>query len=137
MAPPPEQISNRSLATSTPPFSDAVFADVFRVAGDLLTNLVPGDNVLAVEVHQDVSNSPDIVFGSSLGYVRALASETKLRVNSVNRAVCLWWEGSTLTLQQTSDVGKTNSWTDVPGPVKASPFCLTNPQETMFYRVRN
>src|SRR5262245_23871770 len=32
---------------------------VFALAGDLITNLVPGDNVLAVEVHNYRANSAD------------------------------------------------------------------------------
>src|SRR5262249_52367968 len=41
---------------------------VFTVAGDLITNLVSGDNVLAVEVHNYRSISPDVTFGAGLFY---------------------------------------------------------------------
>ena len=49
--------------------SDATNYTVLNISGNLLTNLVAGDNVLAVEVHQINSTSTDIVFGSSLSTV--------------------------------------------------------------------
>ena len=45
---------------------DATTPDTFIVSGPLLTNLVVGTNVLAVEVHQVNATSSDIVFGSAL-----------------------------------------------------------------------
>ncbi len=39
------------------------------MSGDLLTNLVSGTNVLAVQVHQQATTSSDIVFGSALAVV--------------------------------------------------------------------
>jgi len=41
-------------------------AFVFQMAHVLATNLLPGDNVLAVELHQCVTNSSDAVFGLAL-----------------------------------------------------------------------
>ena len=51
----------RGVATTNCP-------DVIPVSGDLLTNLIQGDNVLAVEVHNQRANSPDINFGAALYY---------------------------------------------------------------------
>src|ERR1043166_4255482 len=53
MPAPPQSISYGTLATSTPTGGDATSFDVFTVSGDVLTNLTFGDNVLAVEVHQN------------------------------------------------------------------------------------
>ena len=47
---------------------DATTFDVFSISGDLLTNLVTGNNVLAAEVHQINAGSSDIVFGTALLY---------------------------------------------------------------------
>lgn len=39
---------------------------VFKLTGHALTNLVRGDNLLAVEVHNFTARSPDVVFGTAL-----------------------------------------------------------------------
>lgn len=57
-------VSYTSLASRT--VGDATTFDIFYISGDLLTNLVTGNNVLAVEVHQSAATSSDIVFGSAL-----------------------------------------------------------------------
>ncbi len=68
--PAPAVIKYVDFATSVPPVaSDAVEPDLFIIAGTVLTNLVVGDNVLAVEVHQATLDSSDIVFGSSLSAI--------------------------------------------------------------------
>lgn len=41
---------------------------IFSLRGDGLTNLVRGDNLLAVEVHNFSVGSPDAVFGTALSY---------------------------------------------------------------------
>lgn len=53
-----------SLAVRT--VGNATTFDIFTIGGDWLTNLVTGNNVLAVEVHQSVASSTDVVFGSAL-----------------------------------------------------------------------
>ena len=111
--------------------------DVFRLAGNALTNLVLGDNVLAAEVHQYTTNDTDIVFGSTVSLQRALVSETPLRVTRTNNIVCITWDGQGFTLQRTNTLSGTAPWADVPGPVKTSPYCTTNPVATTFYRLRN
>lgn len=110
--------------------------DIFRLSGEALTNLVSGDNVFAVEVHQVNAGSSDVVFGSTVSLVRALASETTLRISQSNGVICVSWPGTGLTLQQTNVVSA-GPWPDVPGPVTASPYCLTNPGSTTFFRLRN
>ncbi|EEF59446.1 conserved repeat domain protein [Pedosphaera parvula Ellin514] len=62
----PAPITYTNLATATPPGGDATAADTFVISGASLTNLIKGDNVLSVEVHQNVTNSDDIVFGASV-----------------------------------------------------------------------
>jgi hypothetical protein len=62
----PNTILYGTGATGTPAGGDATAFDVFGVSGDALTNLVNGDNVLAVEVHQTSLDSSDIVFGTEL-----------------------------------------------------------------------
>ncbi|HWN93678.1 MAG TPA: fibronectin type III domain-containing protein, partial [Methylomirabilota bacterium] len=129
-----------TLASECPPNGcDATFEapDVFRIGGDGMTNLVVGDNVLAVEVHQAEFDDSDVVFGSSASLVRALASETRLNISRSNNAVCISWAGEFLTLQHASTLSGANPWTDVPGQIRNSPYCTTASGATRFYRLRN
>ncbi len=142
MAPAPTPVVYTDFATDCPhPVDcDAVTnaPDIFRISGDLLTNLIAGvENILAVEVHQRAASGSDIVFGSSLGLVRALASETDLDINLSGNIATISWDGLGFTLQQASTVMGTNVWSDVAGLVKTSPYSVTNPPATTFYRLRN
>jgi hypothetical protein len=125
-----------SLTTGYPVTGDAVYPDLFRIYGDMMTNLVVGTNVLAAEVHQVSTGSSDITFGSAVILVRSLVTETKLRSTLSGRRVCISWDGLGFTLQQAHDVNNPAAWTDVPGPVTTSPYCVTNPPGVTFYRLR-
>lgn len=57
-------ITYTDFATRT--VDNATTFDLFYLSGDWLTNLVTGNNVLAVEVHQVNATSSDIVFGTAL-----------------------------------------------------------------------
>ncbi len=62
---PAQAVSYSTLASSS--VGDAVYEGPITVA---TTNLVAGDNVLAVEVHQSSASSSDIVFGLALEEMR-------------------------------------------------------------------
>jgi uncharacterized repeat protein (TIGR01451 family) len=66
LAPAPAAIGYASLATGTPTGGDATAADTFTLSGTNLAALRTGDNVLAVEVHQNATNSDDLVFGTAV-----------------------------------------------------------------------
>ncbi len=53
-------------ANATPPGGDATAFQTFRITGNTLTNLVTGNNVLAVRVHQQAATTDDVVFGSEV-----------------------------------------------------------------------
>jgi len=63
-------IVRTTLASSAPPGTDATNYDVLTFSA---TNLRSGDNVLAVEVHQQSDTSSDVVFGLSLEAFLAFA----------------------------------------------------------------
>ncbi len=112
--------------------------DVFRIGGSWMTNVATaGWNSLSVEVHQRNAGSTDIVFGSTLGLVRARADEIPLTVTRSNEVTCLTWPGEFLTLQYSTNLNGGSNWFDVPGPVRSSPYCVTNPAGATFYRLRN
>lgn len=60
---------------------EATAYDVFRLSGPVIeTNLVQGDNVLAVEVHQTTTGSSDIVFGLALSAAQSQLTQPPLRM---------------------------------------------------------
>ena len=111
--------------------------DVFTLSGNALTNLVQGDNVLAVEVHQVGSlASGDIVFGSALILNRPLITSPRLYLQTEAGVTALYWNSDAFTLQQSSDLSSPANWSNTPGPVTQSPFTVTNPVTT-FFRLKN
>jgi hypothetical protein len=138
MAAAPQPVTYTALATGSPPGTngDATGPDLFQVSGDLMTNLVVGTNVLAAEVHQATAESTDIVFGSAVFFLPALVTETRLSGQRSNNVAWISWEGRGFTLQSTSGLGGTNTWSDVPGSAQTSPYVVTNPPAAIFYRLR-
>lgn len=122
--------------TGTPQSGDALTTcpDRFTVSGNLLTNLVQGDNVLAVEVH-NYGSLVDVTFGSALILNQPAASAPVLNVWREGHQATLFWNGEGFTLQQVPALGLAGGWSNAPGPVTQSPVLVTN-AATMFYRLR-
>jgi hypothetical protein len=140
MTPAPATISYTSIAD--PPNigpcgvgNEATCPDVFTVSGNLITNLLSGDNVVAVELHQAASTSNDAVFGSTLSYSAPAVIRPTLNILLEGTTSTLYWNGSGFTLQYADDPG--GEWTDVPGPVTASTFVIEGSSDTKFFRLRN
>ena len=102
-----------------------------------LTNLVQGDNLLAVEVHQNSAGgaSIDIVFGSALAYSRPVFIKPNLGILREANTVTLYWNGTGWVLQQATD--PSGPWSDVPGPVTSSTYIFNADPGLKFYRLRN
>ncbi|HEY0549149.1 MAG TPA: alkaline phosphatase family protein, partial [Verrucomicrobiae bacterium] len=75
-------VSSTTFA-STSPGSGSAYETIFLTA----TNLVPGDNVLAVEVHQATANSSDAVFGMNLTAYGAFPQSPVLLTQPSSRTV--------------------------------------------------
>jgi len=135
----PSVITNATLASAYNCGGDATCAVVFSVSGNLVTNLVQGDNVLAVEVHNYAAASPDITFGSALMFNQPIIPPPRLNCLISGPYLTLYWNGTGFTLQQASDLILNRAgWSDVPGPVTRSPYSLTNASPgTLFYRLRH
>ncbi|HEU0010765.1 MAG TPA: phosphodiester glycosidase family protein [Verrucomicrobiae bacterium] len=116
--------------------NDAVCPDVFTISGNLLTNLVQGSNLIAVELHNYQSGS-DILFGSALTFNRPGLTIPKLFIASEAGQSTLYWNGEGFTLQQSTDLSSTNNWFDVIGPVMQSPFTTTTNVDAAFFQLRN
>jgi Phosphodiester glycosidase len=138
----PTQILNSTLANASPCTGTAysgdaatICPDVFTVSGDVLTNLVSGDNVLAVEVHNYAVGSLDIVFGSALIPHIPVFVPPLLNLWVEDDVATLFWNAEGFTLQHASTLAGSGDWSDVPGPVTQSPLVVTNPAAG-FYRLR-
>jgi len=135
MADPPTQILNNTIAIGY--FcagGDATCANDFELRGDAVTNLVNGDNVMAVEVHNYSATSPDITFGTAFSYTVQIQTETSLSVTFANGTLNLSWPSTGFTLQQAGDPA--GPWADVTGPVTTSPYSLSPSTGAQYYRLR-
>jgi hypothetical protein len=99
-----------------------------------LTGFVQGDNVIAVEVHQDAVNSSDLDFGMQLEALVATFSPGGPRLTtSVNgSSLTITWPGGG-TLQRSTDISSPANWTAIPGA--ASPFVTNTSGGLKFFRV--
>ena len=136
---PPTIITNNTPANGSPCAGttyagDAatVCPDVFVISGNLLTNLVQGDNVVAVEVH-NVPTANDLVFGSALIALSPTPVVPQLYLLREANLSTLYWNVDGFTLQQSSDL---STWTNVTGSAGQSPVTLTN-SGSAFYRLGN
>ena len=132
---PPAVIANDTLAATFPCSGDAVTTcfDDFSVSGDLAGNLVAGDNVLAVEVHNYNARSADITFGLDLAITEPSPINPRLDVVRTGDSTSLAWTRGGFTLQQADSPD--GPWTDVPGPVISSPFSPAASGPTRYYRL--
>jgi hypothetical protein len=126
--------ANGSPCAGTAQAGDAVThcPDVFVIGGNLLTNLVRGDNVVAVEVH-NVPTANDLVFGTALIALSPPLVVPQLYLLREANLATLYWDADGFTLQQSPDL---STWTDVSGTAAQSPVTLTN-SGSVFYRLRN
>jgi hypothetical protein len=141
MASAPTVIYNTTLASTYPCFGlanngDAATncPDVFMLSGSVVTNLLPGTNVLAVEVHNYNAGSRDVVFGTTLSLSTPAVVPPVLNLWLEDNWATFFWNGEGFTLQQASALTGPGNWSDVPGPVTSSPYPLANPT-TQFYRL--
>ena len=93
------------------------------------TDLVYGENVLAVEVHQSSTTSSDIVFGAELSATIS-ACVPPLTVTRAGSQVVLTWPDASFRLEKASDV--TGPWTSQAG---ASGVSLPATPGNAFFRL--
>ena len=145
MLPPPNLITYTTFASATPCANtiyqgDAatICPDVFTVTGTMMTNLVQGENIVAVEVHNisGGATTQDMLFGSALFVNKPTTVAPRLFISAEGGQSTLYWNGEGFTLQQSTELSSTNNWSDVLGPVTQSPFSTLN-IDAAFYRLRN
>lgn len=135
-----------SCSNAVPPdFGDAApkCPTVFTVSGSAMTNLVQGDNVLAVEVHNYNAASPDIVFGTSL-FVTPLPApkppQLTITVKAGDRVEVSWSGGQGYILQQASALSASPiAWVNVSGNNNASvsPVSIPIGPGARYFRLRS
>jgi hypothetical protein len=134
MAASPAVINNSTLAAAGAPCGgDAACPDSFVISGDLTTNLLAGDNVLAAQVHNFNAQSPDITFGVSLAYIMPSSNPPTLTIQQSDSTLTLSWDRSGFVLQQSASPA--GPWTNVPGPIVTSPFTTTNSGANQYFRL--
>jgi hypothetical protein len=91
--------------------------------------LRPGTNVLAVEVHQQATDSSDLSF--NFGLVGNPGSSPRLGVVRFDNQLALYWESSGYTLEEADAV--TGPWTRV---TDISPATVNVTGAQRFFRLR-
>ena len=135
MDPAPTPIFNNTLAVGYPCDGDATCLDGFDLPANVGTNLVSGDNVLAVEVHNYNPASADITFGLSAVVTERISAPPKLILSSTNGVPIVDWSAGGFLLQQAYAVD--GPWTNTPGPVIVGPYSPTNMVPAkVFYRLK-
>jgi hypothetical protein len=125
-------ILNATPATAHPCAGDATCPDNFIITSPLATNLLSGDNVLAVEVHT-MAIAHAATFGMSLAVTNPFAASPPLTLVASNATAALSWNAGGFFLQQAgTPIGP---WTNVPGPVITSPFTTPMTNAARFYRL--
>lgn len=108
--------------------------DSFTVPMDSLGNLVEGENVLAVEVHNYHPRSPDMTFGVSLSRIEPVPRTARLEVSRDGSTVSLRWDAAGFTLQW-ADAAE-GPWNDVEGSPE-NPFLVEPLDSHRFYRLKH
>lgn len=91
--------------------------------------LLPGENILAVEVHQSSATSSDLLLDCNLTATRELP--LKLEIGKAGGQPVLFWFDSAAQLEESVDL---RSWTPKPGTQSPWPMNISGPQR--FYRLR-
>ena len=125
-------ILNATPATAHPCDGDATCPDDFIITNPLATNLVSGDNVLAVEVHT-MAIAHAATFGMSLVITNPFTASPPLTLAASNATATLSWNRGGFMLQQANS--PLGPWTTVPGPVITSPFATAMTNAARFYRL--
>ncbi|MCI0624955.1 MAG: hypothetical protein L0387_25495, partial [Acidobacteria bacterium] len=129
----PNSSDSQVLASGFPCDGDATCLDEFKVPSDSINNLVPGDNVLAVEVHNYNARSGDITFGVALDLIEPISRAPRLEIKSSGNVLTLSWEAGGYILQSTD--APHGPWKDVPGLVQ-SPFEYVPLSAGQYFRLR-
>lgn len=128
-------VTNTTVAYSTPasrlvglPAAEGPF-DITAPA------LLPGTNLLAVELHQADANDPDLIFGASMDALVLLSQmppdNVPLSLTRDTDSMVLTWPEPTMTLQSSTNIA--GPW--FPWPGAASPLPISSTNAARFFRL--
>ena len=129
---PPTAIVYTTLATNQS-IANAPADNTVDVATLSRTTLVPGANVIAVEVHQHRGDSSDLSFDLEINGNLA-AQPARLNVARFGGELVLYWGDATYRLEASDTLGDSANWAVVNGA--ASPLAITLSDARKFYRLR-
>ena len=127
-----------NYATTFPPGGDAVSVETLVLSGDIVTNLVNGTNVLAVEVHQASATSSDVVFGCALSVERLeMPSTLQWGRDGIGRFLQIQAEtGRSHNVQVSTNFSSWLSLGTIHPPETSTRFYLSPTGSPRFYRLR-
>jgi hypothetical protein len=132
-------VSFTNLAVGSGPESGQTHLPLETLVLTNLTGLVAGNNLLAIELHQNSATSSDAVLSVQLlaqvGEVPDLGPELKISRNAETGQITVSWTGAG-TLQQATSLGASTEWTDVPGNPNPYVFTPGAGNETRFFSLR-
>jgi hypothetical protein len=132
----PAPISYTNFANQVVTDPEVVFEGPWDIPA---TNLVDGENVVAVEVHQANLASSDMYFAAELiATANGQPRPPRLSVEYAGGTVTVSWSGDDFVLMENDDPTNPAGWHDVmdPGPITASPYTRPLPAANRFYALR-
>jgi len=96
------------------------------------TNLVAGNNVVAVEIHQESTGSSDVSFDLELAG-NLVGGPPRLNLTRFGDDFVLHWSDPAYRLQTSEDLGLNSNWSTVVGA--SSPVTISVPANRTFYRL--
>lgn len=127
----PEISTAETLASGFACDGDATCPDEFKISGALLDSLRPGENVLAVEVHNYNVRSADATFGLTLTRLEPGQRPVALAVEYSANVLTLRWTEAGFTLQ--SAASPLGPWTDLAAD---SAFTTPATEAHRYFRLR-
>jgi hypothetical protein len=120
-----------SLASGRGCDGDATCAENKILSGVVLANLIEGENVLAVEVHNERRTSLDVTFGLALGLIHPITKiSPELRIESSGESVLLRWDPPDFHVQ--SAAAAEGPWVN---EALGSPTTISPGEAQRFYRL--
>lgn len=98
-------------------------------------NLVAGENVLAVSVHNNSATSSDTVFGMQIVASTGSVTEPELSATKTGNTIVISWSGTGFHLEERASL-TAGDWADVPGGA-TSPVTLPITGFSQFFRLAN
>jgi hypothetical protein len=125
-------ISSDKLTTNTKADSAAeVTFDILTADSSILSAMVAGVNVLAIEVHQGSATSGDMVCDAALTLTLNPPGSTPFSLFRLDQAPWLYWDDPALILESSPDL---NQW--LPERGATPPFAIRQDDPRRFFRVR-